>query len=161
MQTSFDCVSFAAVRHNSGQSNSSALCSSNGRRRDRSTVVWAMVRSDWTQKPNVCRVLITAVRSTRFFGNAQFTFLGMALWGVGMGAQESIMKAAVAGIVPPERRGSAFGLFNAGYGIAWFIGSALMGVLYDTSINALISFSVGIQLAAIPVLGWVSRATRR
>lgn len=85
----------------------------------------------------------------------------MALWGVGMGAQESIMKAAVAGIVPPERRGSAFGLFNAGYGIAWFIGSALMGVLYDTSINALVGFSVGIQLAAIPVLGWVSRATRR
>lgn len=96
-----------------------------------------------------------------FLGNAQFTLLGMALWGIGMGAQESIMKAAVAGIVPPERRGSAFGIFNAGYGIAWFTGSALMGVMYDTSINALIGFSVGIQLAAIPVLWWVSQAARR
>ena len=42
------------------------------------------------------------------------------LWGVGMGVHESIIPAAVAPMVPPERRASAFGLFTGGYGIAWF-----------------------------------------
>lgn len=96
-----------------------------------------------------------------FLGNPQLTILGMVLWGIGMGAQESIMKAAVAGIVPPERRGSAYGIFNTGYGLAWFAGSALMGVLYDFSLPALVIFSVLIQFAAIPVLFWVSGRARR
>lgn len=109
------------------------------------------------------RSLMAAVGLSLFFaplvflGNAQLTILGMVLWGIGMGAQESIMKAAVAGIVPPERRGSAYGIFNTGYGLAWFAGSALMGVLYDFSLPALVVFSVLIQLAAIPVLFFVSR----
>ena len=55
----------------------------------------------------------------------QLSFLaGMILWGVGMGAQESIMRAAVAGMVPVSKRGTAYGLFNTGYGIFWFLGSA-------------------------------------
>lgn len=87
-----------------------------------------------------------------FLGNAQFAVFGMVLWGIGMGAQESIMKAAVAGIVPANRRGSAFGIFNTGYGLAWFVGSTLMGILYDVSRPVLIIFSVVIQFAAIPVL---------
>jgi len=95
-----------------------------------------------------------------FLGNAPLALVGMVLWGIGMGAQESIMKAAVAGMVSPDRRGSAFGIFNTGYGIAWFLGSALMGVLYDVSVSALVTFSVVIQLAAIPVLLWVSRRAR-
>lgn len=84
----------------------------------------------------------------------------MMLWGIGMGAQESIMKAAVAGIVPADKRGSAFGIFNSGYGIAWFLGSALMGVLYDRSIGTLVLFSIVIQLAAIPVLLRVQQQAR-
>ena len=77
---------------------------------------------------------------------------GVALWGVGMGAQESIIRAAVADIVPKDRRGSGFGIFNAGYGIAWFVGSSIMGILYDFSIGAVIAFSVVSQLASLPIL---------
>jgi MFS family permease len=76
----------------------------------------------------------------------------MALWGIGMGAQESVMRAAVARMVPPDRRGSAYGFFNAGYGVAWFLGSAALGALYDISIPALIAFSVATQLASVPLL---------
>ena len=61
------------------------------------------------------------------------------------------MRAAIAGMVSPERRGSAYGLFNAGYGLTWFMGSALMGILYDLSLPALIAFSVATQLAAVPL----------
>lgn len=95
-----------------------------------------------------------------FLGNAQLIILGMVLWGIGMGAQESIMKAAVAGIVPADRRGSAFGIFNTGYGLAWFAGSALMGVLYDFSLSSLIIFSVVMQFAAMPTLFLVAKGSR-
>jgi predicted MFS family arabinose efflux permease len=92
-----------------------------------------------------------------FLGGFAPALLGMALWGIGMGAQESIMRAAIAGMVPPDRRGTAYGVFNTGYGVFWFAGSALMGVLYDISLPSLIVFSVVAQLAAIPVLLLVSR----
>lgn len=87
-----------------------------------------------------------------FMGNFYFALLGVALWGVGMGAQESIMRAIIAGMVSVDRRGSAYGIFNTGYGVSWFLGSVLMGMLYDVSIPALITFSVAAQLASIPIL---------
>jgi len=92
-----------------------------------------------------------------FLGGFYFALLGMALWGVGMGAQESIMRAAVAGMVSMDRRGSAYGIFNTGYGIFWFLGSALMGILYDISIPSLIVFSVVAQLASVPLFLLVRR----
>lgn len=87
-----------------------------------------------------------------FLGGFHLAMLGAALWGLGMGAQESVMRAAIADMVPANRRGSAYGIFNAAYGLFWFLGSALMGVLYDTSLLALIGFSVGMQLVAVPLL---------
>ncbi len=90
-----------------------------------------------------------------FSGNTSFALTGMILWGIGMGAQESILKATIAGIVPKYKRASAYGIFSAGYGLAWFLGSTLMGVLYDWSITFLIGFSVISQLLAIPFLLWV------
>ena len=86
-----------------------------------------------------------------FLGNFQLAFLGVILWGIGMGAQESIMRAAVGGMVNAGKRGTAYGVFNTGYGIAWFLGSALMGILYDISIPALVIFSAAAQLASIPL----------
>ncbi len=41
--------------------------------------------------------------------------------------------------------------FNAGFGVFWFLGSAFMGILYEVSISALILFSMGMQLASVPV----------
>ncbi len=87
-----------------------------------------------------------------FLGGAGVALLGIALWGVGVGAHESIMRAAVAPMVAAGRRGTAYGLFNTGYGLAWFAGSALMGVLYDVSVGWLVAFCVVAQLAAVPIL---------
>ena len=86
-----------------------------------------------------------------FLGGFWVALLGMTIWGIGMGAQESVMRAAVARMVPPDRRGSAYGVFNAGYGLAWFAGSAVLGILYDVSVRALIAFSIAAQLAAVPL----------
>ncbi len=90
-------------------------------------------------------VLACGFAPLAFSGRYDLTVLGMVLWGIGMGAQESIMKAAVAGMVPLERRGAAFGLFTSGYGLAWFFGSAVMGLLYDLSLRGLVIFSVATQ----------------
>jgi predicted MFS family arabinose efflux permease len=104
------------------------------------------------------RVLVLAAALTApfsllaFGGGAAGAISGMVLWAVGMGAQESILRAAVAKMVPPDRRGTAYGLFNAGIGLAWFLGSALMGWLYDTSLAGLIAFSASAQLLSIPLL---------
>jgi MFS family permease len=93
-----------------------------------------------------------------FSQSAGLALVGMVLWGVGMGAQESIVRAAIAVMIPAERRGAAYGLFNAVYGVCWFAGSALMGVLYDLSIGWLVAFSVIVQLIAVPILFAVRRA---
>ena len=82
-------------------------------------------------------------------------FLGVALWGIGMGAQESILKAAVSSIVPKQSRSSGFGYFQTAFGVCWFLGSWLMGVLYDVLPMWLVAFSVAMQLIAIPFF-WLS-----
>ena len=96
-----------------------------------------------------------------FLGNFYVALAGMALWGVGMGAQESIMRAAVAGMVPMSRRGSAYGIFNTAYGVFWFLGSVFLGVLYDVSVVAIIAFSVAAQLASTPMFFLAAREDNR
>jgi len=54
-------------------------------------------------------------------------------------------------LIPANKRSTAFGLFDAGFGIAWFAGSWLMGALYDKSIAAVIIFSVALQLLSLPI----------
>jgi MFS family permease len=92
-----------------------------------------------------------------FWGGFWAALVGAALWGLGMGVHESIIPAAVAPLVPLQRRASAYGLFTAGYGVFWFIGSALIGLLYDWSVSATIAFCVGLELAAIPLFLVVRR----
>lgn len=95
-----------------------------------------------------------------FLGNFYWALTGMVLWGIGMGAQESILKAEIAEIIPSEKRGTAFGTFNAAYGIFWFAGSAFMGILYDFSINGLIFFSVLTQLIAFLIIIYLIRKNK-
>ena len=75
--------------------------------------------------------------------------VGIILWGIGMGAQESIMKAAVSKIIPKSMRSSGFGIFETGFGIAWFLGSWLLGALYDVNPVYLVIVSVVTQMLAI------------
>lgn len=77
--------------------------------------------------------------------------VGIALWGVGMGAQESILKAAVSSMVPKSSRATGYGIFECSFGFFWFLGSWLMGALYDFSIPAMVAVSVAAQLLSIPL----------
>jgi MFS family permease len=95
-----------------------------------------------------------------FLGGFWLALVGAAIWGLGMGVHESIIPAAVAPMVSPRRRASAFGTFTAGYGIFWFFGSAAIGILYDISLSAVIAFCLITQLAAVPIFVWVGRRSR-
>ena len=86
-----------------------------------------------------------------FLGGRNVAFIGIVLWAIGLGAQESIMRAAVADMVAPDRRATAYGILNMAYGICWFLGSVLLGFLYDHSVAGLVVFSVVCQLVAIPL----------
>ncbi|MGA2683592.1 MAG: MFS transporter [Verrucomicrobiota bacterium] len=92
-----------------------------------------------------------------FLGGFALALVGMILWGIGMGAQDSLLKAMLAGVVPANKRSTAFGVFDTVFGVAWFAGSAGMGWLYDQSIASLIIFSVLLQLAALPFFVFAKR----
>jgi predicted MFS family arabinose efflux permease len=85
-----------------------------------------------------------------FLGGFDLALVGAALWGLGMGVHESIIPAAVAAMVPVERRPSAYGFFSAAYGIFWFLGSAAIGFLYDVSVQAAVTFCVVTGVASLP-----------
>lgn len=92
-----------------------------------------------------------------FLGGFWWALAGAAVWGLGMGVHESIIPAAVTPMVPRGRRGSAYGIFASAYGLSWFAGSAVIGLLYDASMPVTVGFCVGCQVAALPILSWVAR----
>lgn len=80
-----------------------------------------------------------------------------------MGWQESIMRSVVADITPKNKRASAFGVFNAGYGIFWFLGSWALGVLYDLAVKGkgsllpMVIISVSAQVLAVPLYAYLAQ----
>jgi predicted MFS family arabinose efflux permease len=97
-------------------------------------------------------MVATAYAPLAFLGGFWPTLVGVCLWGLGMGVHESIIPAAVAPMVSPNRRASAFGLFTAAYGIAWFLGSTAIGALFSVSLGAVVAFAVTTELLAIPLI---------
>jgi len=95
-----------------------------------------------------------------FLGGAGVALIGMMLWGLGMGAQDSLLKAVLTSVVSAAKRSTAFGVFDTGFGIAWFLGSALLGFLYDRSIVSMIIISVVLQLLALPLFLWVNMSKK-
>ena len=108
----------------------------------------------------VVTALSTLFAPLVFLGGFWFAAIGAGIWGVGMAVHESIIPAAVAPMVSSRRRASAFGLFTAGYGVFWFLGSMVIGLLYDRSIWLVVAFCVTAQLLAIPIFVTVGRYRR-
>lgn len=87
-----------------------------------------------------------------FLGHFYLVFIGMLLYGLGIASQRSLIRSVIGNMISKEQRGRAFGYFNAAFGIAWFIGSAVMGILYDISIPMLVIFSMLSQFLSLPLL---------
>ena len=78
--------------------------------------------------------------------------MGVIVWGAVMGIQDTVMRAAIANMIPVAKRGLAYGIFNTVNGAALFIGSTIMGIIYDSSILYVILFSIIFQLSSVPLL---------
>lgn len=122
-----------------------ALRSFSGYLADRSRKYWLFV------------FLGYAVNMFAFLGGLTPAVIGMVTWGIGMGAQDSLLKAVLTNVVPVEEPSTALWVFDTGFNIAWFVGSAAMGWLYDRSVPALVCFSFALQVAALPVLFFARR----
>lgn len=83
------------------------------------------------------------------FNNSVLIIIGICLWGVGMGAQESILKSSVAKLSTKETRSKCFGLFEGIFGLSWFIGSFVLGLIYEASMIAFIIIPIILQICAI------------
>jgi predicted MFS family arabinose efflux permease len=83
-----------------------------------------------------------------FMGGTSAAIAAVGCWATGLGVQDASLRSGIAQVVSMNKRGSAFGAFNGIYGVAWFLGSVAMGLLYDHSVVALVVFGVAAQLAA-------------
>ncbi|HEY2846141.1 MAG TPA: MFS transporter [Bryobacteraceae bacterium] len=83
-----------------------------------------------------------------FLGGPIAAGIGVACWATGIGAQDATLRSGIARVISMNKRGSAFGAFNGVFGVMWFVGSAVMGFLYDRSVIALVVFGLTLQLLA-------------
>ena len=79
----------------------------------------------------------------------ELIFLGIIFWGIVMGVHETIMRAAIADLTAKLKRGTAYGIFNASYGFAMFVGSVTIGFLYDYSLSLLFGIVILVEIGAI------------
>ena len=88
-------------------------------------------------------------------------YISVVCWATGLGAQDATLRSGISQVVSMNKRGTAFGAFNAAYGVLWFLGSVTMGVLYDFSLVALVVFGMIAQLAAAALFIWLRAPLRK
>ncbi|KAA8485587.1 MFS transporter [Arcticibacter tournemirensis] len=106
-------------------------------------------------------VLTLPIPFLAFTNSFQATLISIILWGGVMGIQETIMRAVIADIVPKNKRGFAYGLFNTAYGAALFAGSVLIGFLYDRNISYINWFTTIAEVIAVGVFVGLIRTLRQ
>jgi MFS family permease len=92
-----------------------------------------------------------------FLGGAAAVTVAVCCWALGLGVQDASLRSGISQLVSMNKRGSAFGTFNAVYGIMWFVGSATMGLLYDRWIGALVLFGLAAQITAAGMFFWLKK----
>jgi len=92
-----------------------------------------------------------------FLGGSTGVYVSVACWATGLGAQDATLRSGISQVVSMNKRGTAFGAFNAAYGVLWFVGSVIMGVLYDFSLVTLVAFGIVAQLAAAVFFVWLRK----
>jgi len=92
-----------------------------------------------------------------FSQNHIFVIIGVLCWGIIMGIHETIMRSAIADITSLNKRGTGYGIFNTTYGLAVFLGSVLLGFLYDLSIALVISVIIFIECLALAVFFYLRK----
>ncbi|GAB3064174.1 hypothetical protein GCM10027053_28740 [Intrasporangium mesophilum] len=96
-------------------------------------------------------VLVALVPPLALSGTLWAVLLGVAVWGLAYGVQDSTIKALVAEVVEAPRRATAYGVFAAIQGVFAIVGGLVAGWLYERSLPALV-VTVGVSQAVALVL---------
>jgi MFS family permease len=96
-------------------------------------------------------LLTILIPFTIFSNDFGLIFFGLFLLGTVLGAHETIMKSAIADIIPQNSLGTAYGIFTSVYGFASLIGAIVIGYLYEYSPSLLFFFVVITQIFALAI----------
>jgi MFS family permease len=105
-------------------------------------------------------VLVAAVPALALSGSFALVLVGVAVWGVASGVQDSTVKALVAQVVVAERRATAYGVFAGFQGLFAVVGGAVAGWLLDVSLPALVTVIAATQVLALVLLARTFRGLR-
>lgn len=85
---------------------------------------------------------------------------GILIWGAAVGMQQTVLRATIADFTVSTARGTAYGVMNAIFGIAWFIGSVVIGVLYEISQMHIIYFVVIVEALSLCAFFWMRKVVK-
>jgi MFS family permease len=108
-------------------------------------------------------VLMAADALLALSANMVGVFLGIALWGAHMALTQGLLAKLIADAAPDHLRGTAFGIFNLGTGLALLVASVLAGIVWE-AYGPKATFVLGgvfALLAAVMLLFWSDPSTER
>jgi MFS family permease len=105
-------------------------------------------------------VLIALLPALTFAGRLWVALLGIAVWGLATGIQDSTVKALVADLVPAARLATAYGVFAAFQGGAALVGGTLAGALYTDHLLSLVVLVAIVQAVSLALLVKTLRVRR-
>jgi len=88
-----------------------------------------------------------------FGSGLAMVFLGVMLWGLHLGLTQGTLAALVADTCLPERRGTAYGLFNLFSAVTLLLASILAGILWD-QLGPSATFLVGAAFSCLSLLAF-------
>jgi MFS family permease len=103
-------------------------------------------------------LLVPADLCLAFTGGLWGLAAGVALWGLHLGFTQGLLAARVAATCPPERRGTAFGVYNLASGGALLASSVIAGALWQ-ALGPAATFLAGAAFAAA-AMGFMRVALR-
>ncbi len=88
------------------------------------------------------------------YGSIMEVVMACISYGVVLGMQESIYRAAVSDLVPTEVKGTAYGIFNTVLGVGFIVGGSVFGLFIDKQLLPLFSLTyvAATQLLAVLLL---------
>ncbi|CAN7167974.1 MFS transporter [Terrabacter sp. LjRoot27] len=103
-------------------------------------------------------VLVALVPPLALSGSVVLSLVGVAVWGLAYGVQDSTVKALVAEVVEAPRRATAYGVFAGVQGAFAIVGGLVAGWLYDRSLPVLVGVVAVSQLVALVLLARTVRS---
>ncbi|HJV87281.1 MAG TPA: MFS transporter [Noviherbaspirillum sp.] len=100
--------------------------------------------------------LIVADLLLAYDGGLGWIAAGLVFWGLHMAATQGLLAAMIADTAPTDLRGTAYGLFNLGSGVAMLLASVVAGLLWDM-LGPAATFEAGAVFAAAALVLLVLR----